>query len=72
MTIRDASIYIRVLLYSYYTIITGWGVHLNYSYYCSSCLLIVRTTILTIMALRGRFWLRFVRAMESRVEGVGV
>ena len=26
MTIRDNRDYIRVLLYSYYTTITGWGV----------------------------------------------
>ena len=30
MTIRDSSNHIRVLLYSYYTTITGWGVLLNY------------------------------------------
>ena len=30
VTIRDTSNYIRVLLYSYYTTITGWGVHLSY------------------------------------------
>ena len=29
VTIRDTSNYIRVLLYSYYTTITGWGVHLG-------------------------------------------
>ena len=30
MTIKDTSNYIRVLLYSHYTTITGWGVHLRY------------------------------------------
>ena len=30
VSIRDTSNYIRVLLYSYYTSITGWGVHLSY------------------------------------------
>ena len=28
VTIRETSIYIKVLLYSYYATITGWGVHL--------------------------------------------
>ena len=31
VTIRDNRDYIRVLLYSYYTTITGWGVLLIYS-----------------------------------------
>ena len=31
MTIRDNRDYLRVLLYSYYTTITGWGVLLRYS-----------------------------------------
>ena len=30
VTIRDNRDYIRVLFYSYYTTITGWGVLLNY------------------------------------------
>ena len=30
MTIGDNRDYIRVLLYSYYTTITGWGVLLSY------------------------------------------
>ena len=30
MTIRDNRDYIRALLYSYYTTITGWGVLLRY------------------------------------------
>ena len=30
VTIRDNRDYIRVLLYSYYTTITGWGVLLRY------------------------------------------
>ena len=30
VTIRDHSNYIRVLLYSYYTTITGWGVLLRH------------------------------------------
>ena len=32
VTIRDNKDYIRVLLYSYYTTITGWGVLLIYMY----------------------------------------
>ena len=32
MTVRDNRDYIRVLLYSYYTTITGWGVLLNETY----------------------------------------
>ena len=31
-SIRNSKDYIRVLLYSYYTTITGWGVLLNYYY----------------------------------------
>ena len=31
VTIRDNRDYIRVLLYSYYTTITGWGVLLRYT-----------------------------------------
>ena len=31
VTIRNSKDYIRVLLYSYYTTITGWGVLLIYS-----------------------------------------
>ena len=31
MVIRDSKEYIRVLLYSYYTTITRWGVLSNYS-----------------------------------------
>ena len=30
VTIRDNEEYIRVLLYSYYTTITGWGVFLTF------------------------------------------
>ena len=33
VTIRDNRDYIRVLLYSYYTTITGWGVLLNHISY---------------------------------------
>ena len=33
VTIRDNKDYIRVLFYSYYTTITGWGALLTYSYY---------------------------------------
>ena len=33
VTIRDNKDYIRVLLYSYYTTITGWGVLLRYLVY---------------------------------------
>ena len=33
VTIRDNRDYIRVLLYSYYTTITGWGVLLRYTVY---------------------------------------
>ena len=36
VTIRDNRDYIRVLLYSYYTTITGWGVLLNISAACSA------------------------------------
>ena len=32
MTTRDNRDYMRVLLYSYYTTITGWGVLLKYTY----------------------------------------
>ena len=32
VTIRDNRDYIRVLLYSYYTTITGWGVLLTYKH----------------------------------------
>ena len=32
VTIRDNSDYIRVLMYSYYTTITGWGVLLSYGF----------------------------------------
>ena len=31
VTMRDKKDYIRVLLYSYYTTITGWGVLLRYT-----------------------------------------
>ena len=34
VTIRDNRDYIRVLLYSYYTTITGWGVPLTYYLLC--------------------------------------
>ena len=37
VTIRDNRDYIRVLLYSYYTTITGWGVLLTYHLVWSSC-----------------------------------
>ena len=33
MTIRDNRDYIRVLFYSHYTTITGWGVLLKYNSY---------------------------------------
>ena len=33
VTIRDNKDYIRVLLYSYYSTITGWGVFISYMSY---------------------------------------
>ena len=36
VTMRDNRDYIRVLLYSYYTTITGWGVLLRHAHYLKS------------------------------------
>ena len=57
VTIRDNRDYIRVLLYSYYTTITGWGVLLRnmwvYDYYIANIFPYALLSRRSIYGLRG-------------------
>ena len=61
MTIEDNRDYVRVLLHSYYTTITGWGVLLNYRLRFSivAWVLSVECGVLRsgLMVQRSGFWI---------------